>query len=155
MLLRVEVGPVLREGLRWAWLAEGLRWGPSLGAGARAQAWQRQVLVPAPLPVCCLCLPPRQSHAPAPPSPTTRPPLPPPFMQLGPRDLKHRTCVIAQRGQPGGSGKLQGISTDPDALADTVGLLGALPGLKRASVGASAVLPACVRVGCAALHARA
>lgn len=29
--------------------------------------------------------------------------------------------MIAQRFQPGGDGKLEGVSTDPDALADTVG----------------------------------
>ncbi len=47
--------------------------------------------------------------------------LRPSALQLGPRDLKQRTCVIAQRFQPGGDGKLQGVSTDPDALVDTVG----------------------------------
>ncbi|KAL4443242.1 hypothetical protein ABPG75_010979 [Micractinium tetrahymenae] len=41
-------------------------------------------------------------------------------IELGPRDLKQRTCVIAQRWQPGGGGKLGGVSTDPDALVDTV-----------------------------------
>ncbi|KAL4419636.1 hypothetical protein ABPG77_008577 [Micractinium sp. CCAP 211/92] len=44
-------------------------------------------------------------------------------IELGPRDLKQRTCVIAQRFQPGGDGKLQGVSTDPDALVDTVNSL--------------------------------
>lgn len=44
----------------------------------------------------------------------------PALLQLGPRDLQSRTCVLAPRWGPDAGGKLGGVSTDADALAQTV-----------------------------------
>ncbi|PSC69719.1 proline-tRNA chloroplastic mitochondrial [Micractinium conductrix] len=41
-------------------------------------------------------------------------------LELGPRDLQSRTCVLAPRWGPDAGGKLGGVSTDADALAQTV-----------------------------------
>ena len=55
-------------------------------------------------------------------------------MQVGPRDIQTRTCVIAQRMTPGRAGKVRGVSTEADALVDSVlDLLGDVQRDMRAS----------------------
>lgn len=41
-------------------------------------------------------------------------------IEIGPQDIKARSCVVARRTIPGRAGKLRGVSTEPQALVESV-----------------------------------